>query len=144
MIVKYSKLRALLVKDRINSTLSIDYFKNNEKSSIRGLLSFEIEDEDLLSNHDLAMRYITFKGEYYILALERDKLILYFGLKKISGTKMYLIKKEVFDDKTKGNTYSHIGFISDDLKLFSFHESFNYHGNKEMRAFAPINIENII
>jgi len=159
MIIEYSRLRKLSTKDRLNSTLTINYNKNSKTILNRGLVRFDIDFDDSDNLMDKIMRYAKFKNEYYILSLEKDRMILYFGLKKISGTKMYLIEKETHNNDTarvseqtllltskllNENMHTHIGFISDDYKLFFLEEKWSNHKNENLKALSPTNIENPI
>ena len=117
-----------------------------------------------------------FNGSYYILSAEKDRAILFWGLKKVSGTKIYLIEKKEFDEEIENSYYeeiensyeedeivipskdeyllrklkqavpSHIGFLSDDAKLFFLNPYQNYVNfkNDPIQVSSPTYVENLI
>ncbi|MFV0196517.1 hypothetical protein OBJ93_13715 [Empedobacter falsenii] len=129
MFIKYSKIRTNSnSKEALNSILHID--KENM------LLIFSIEyspDKDL----EQIVKYCNFEGEFRIVSTEKSRLVTHFGFTKINGTFIYLLDKGFVGM----GSYSHIGFISDDYKIFNLKENF-HRGGYEKKYLNQIRVTN--
>ena len=165
MIIKYSILRAStngFSKDTLESVLEIDMTNQFAQSLTKGILVFSVEytdTENLDTITDQILKYAEFRRTYYILSAKKDRFVTHFGFTKISGTTLFLVDKEQYDRDiknyseesnflyaqiTKTALHSHIGFISDDLKLFYIKENYSNYQNNSVRATKPIKINNPI
>ncbi|WP_312133179.1 hypothetical protein [Empedobacter sp.] len=133
MIIKYSKIRANSnSKEALNSILNIDMENMFLKFSIE--FSPDKAAEQIL-------KYSNFTEEFWIVSTEKSRLITHFGFSKINGTFIYLLHK----GSVGMGSYSHIGFISDDFKIFNLKENFyrsEYEKNNlnQIRVTKPIEI----
>jgi hypothetical protein len=159
MKIVYSKLSLSGPKKTLNSILELNYNLNSDKISERFVINFGVQysdDFNIASNQ--IIKYSELTGVFYVLSNEKDRLTFHFGLTKIKGTKLKLIKKEFFDREIENepeinylskaelmgeSPHSHYGFISDDFKTFFIQENFGQK-KEQIKATKPINIKNPI
>jgi len=157
MIIEYSKIKSgVLSEETLQSVVEINIDKKQSSSLTKGGLEFRIDYTGSDSGTiDQILKYSGLVAKYYILSVRRDRLIKHFGLTKISGTVLYLIDKVSYDKDvgemsedtlhlyaklSKTALHSHIGFLSDDCRLFTIKENYRDNDNRQLNLTKPIKI----